>query len=208
MKPIPLTAPVWALLKKVRRRVRQSRALAKRTFLMKRVKRGDFSHFTPPPVVVCSPGGVATTMVMEHISRFLIINSESNADQLKHIPTPLPLPTRTLFITGNPDAVIASLIRRGFASRQAANLGTFVGVFARGSLQRRALRRAVTRQIESFTAASGQGHVLTVDFDELWDSVTDIKEFLSIADDAFVEDFPPRRPRKSAPLNSSGTPGP
>lgn len=151
--------------------------------------------------IIISPGGVATTMLMAHISRFKKTNDLHDHDGLKHLPRPprellegkfLPI----LMITGDPAVVYSSLARRGWVTQQAAKLASVVGVIGTKSLARKAFIRAVIRQRTRWEEAQ-LSNFMQVNYQEIWDRVDEISAFFDIDKSRFSEGFPPRRQRKS-----------
>ena len=77
-------------------------------------------------VLVVSPGGVATTTLMEHISKFTKCNDPHDADGFKHLPSVTFRKARKpkiIFITGCIDDIERSLTRRGWFYHHGALLG-------------------------------------------------------------------------------------
>jgi len=155
-----------------------------------------------PNCLVVSPGGVATTSLMAHVSAFTETNDVNDRDDLKHLAAPpywLNGEHRVLFLTGRPSRIVASLERRGYRARQAAKLGSMPAVLLPGASGRVFLRRAVERQMARWRAYA-EAHpdrVRVIPFEELWTRKQEIAAFLGIADPAFVERFPERRARES-----------
>lgn len=171
--------------------------LIRRALRAKRQIRGTVSHRSIPSIIVCSPGGVATTMLIDHIQIFREINSRDNRDGLKHLPAPPPPPTKTLFVFGDADTVVQSITRRGWSARQCANLGTIVGVLTRGRLRNFFLKRAVKNQVRRFSMQASKGHILALNWEHLWDSLDAVSSFLELDGTDFARSFPARKPRSS-----------
>ena len=145
-----------------------------------------------PPVVVVSPGGVATTMILEYLHTFVRTNDRIDRDGLKHIPAPIDSNSKFVFLYGDVDIVCASLERRGYLRTHGAKLGSPLSVVTFGRLRRRLVRAAIQRQISAFTA---RREVLSIHYDELWERLDELRVFLEISDMSFVDRFPPRQGR-------------
>ncbi|WP_164100402.1 hypothetical protein [Candidatus Laterigemmans baculatus] len=164
-------------------------------------------QFADPPSVkglegwIVSPGGVATTALLQHLSRFLTVNAVSDSDGLKHWPRP-PQDwsalggTRILFVSGDADVIYRSIRRRGWVEAQAAKLGCLTGVIARGDRQRRAFIAAVEAQKANWRAASSES-LRFITYDTLWDSAEHLAAYFGIDDRRFVSEFPKQRARLS-----------
>ena len=151
---------------------------------------------------VVSPGGVATTALMVHLKKYLRLNDLNDGDGLKHLPRPpdwLRPTDRVLFVTGDPSAAARSIERRGWVSIQGAKLGSPLAVVLPTALGRRALGRAMRRQIGAWTMASMSisVEIMIMHYDDLWSSAQRIAHFFDIDDPSFVSTFPTRRPRHS-----------
>lgn len=148
--------------------------------------------------LIISPGGVATTLLIDHVQRFSRINDRDDADWLKHLPyLPRRLRgARIVFVTGVPEEIYHSLRRRNYIWIQAAKLGCPLCQFTWGNLQRVLLIRAIKRQIKRFTNVK-TSPVLIVDYNEIWDRKIEIATHLCIDTHEFCSNFPPRRERNS-----------
>jgi hypothetical protein len=153
-----------------------------------------------PHVLIVSPGGVATTTLIRHVSKFVFTNDSQDKDGLKHLPN---LPERfrdsqTLVIyiaASSPETAIASLRNRGMHRIQAMKLasslsGLLTAFSAKDQTFSDALSESVTAQRKSFEELQGGHKVLIVEREALFRSATKIQRFLNIEDDSFVEDFP------------------
>lgn len=156
--------------------------------------RGKRLVSSPPQVAVISPGGVATTMLISHLSTFVQVNASDDSDGIKHLPRrPLNI-RKVIYLTGSVDDIIRSLNRRSFADRQLAKLGSPIGLVLRGKSRDRQLAIAVRKQQHHFETDTRS--TLVIAYDELWDEVPRIAEFLEIEPRAFARSFPPKRNRK------------
>ena len=180
-------------------RLQHEQAMLRRALIRRSDPVGDISVDRPPNLVI-SPGGVGTTFVMEHLSRFVLLNSPYDSDGLKHVPA-IPEDwferARVLYIAGDSVAVYASIERRDWTRELASKLGLVRELYAPGSARREALLQAIAAQDRFFRSASEQGKALIVAYDDIWDSVDDMAEWFAITDPAFVTEFPQRKPRAS-----------
>ena len=171
--------------------------------LIKHVGRAIFRRFSRnrarnlPELLVCSPGGVATTALMRHLRQYKSINNPGDSDGLKHMPRPPGDYVKILFVAGDPEAVFVSLKRRGWVQAQSSKLGSLAGVVLRGQAQKIAFKRAVKMQLRRFDVSTKKKEILIVSYDELWERLHEIAEFAGIDDDRFIKDFPPRVRRLS-----------
>ena len=181
-------------------RLQHEQAMLRRALIRRSDPVGDISVALPPNLVI-SPGGVGTTFLMEHLSRFVTLNSPYDSDGLKHVPA---VPddwfgqARVLYIAGDPAAVYASIKRRDWTRELASKLGLVRELYCGGSVRRGPLLEAITAQDHFFRNASEQSKALVVAYDDIWDSVSEIADWFAINDPAFVAEFPPRKPRASS----------
>lgn len=153
-------------------------------------------------VVICSPGGVATTMLLEHVACFLRTNAQNDADTLKHVPRPeliLSDPKfqgQMIYVYGEVDSIVASIERRCFVRIQGAKLGSMSAVLFPKSASRNAFAKAVSDQIETFLSCKDQ-RLMTMRFEDLWESSERLADFLAIENPQFLEDFPQRKRRQT-----------
>lgn len=150
--------------------------------------------------LVCSPGGVATTAVMKHISRFLQINDPGDIDGLKHLPRPPATSIPVLYIFGQGEQIVASLERRNYGIPHLVKLGGLSSLVAGTLFGRRpkVLATLIRKQLEEFSNVEQRGgQVLCVEFEELWDSAEAIADFFGIDDQTFIDEFPKRQKRNT-----------
>lgn len=76
-------------------------------------------------LIVCSGGGVATTMLCDFLSEYYKLNEKSDKDSLKHLPMP-PISFRSnfkcIFLYGDPVNTTISLFRRNYHHLQSRKL--------------------------------------------------------------------------------------
>lgn len=148
-----------------------------------------------PQVLVVSPGGVASTSVMEQIARFCETNSPGDGDGLKHIIRPPRKAKKMVLITGEPREVASSLRRRGYLGIHSAKMGSVLGVMLRGNLQEHYFRWLVRRQRENF--AQDKRKCLVLQYGEVFESCKKIADFLNLPSEEFCRDYPARRARRA-----------
>lgn len=148
--------------------------------------------------LIISPGGVATTFLIDYVQRFAPTNDRNDADWLKHLPyLPKQLRgARIVFVTGSPDEIYCSLFRRNYHTIQGAKLGCLLCQFTWGTFQRALLISAIKRQIKRFRNLT-TSPILIVDYDEIWDRKLEIARHLEVDIQSFCRDFPSRRERNS-----------
>ncbi len=150
--------------------------------------------------LVVSPGGVATTMLIEQISRYHLCNDSADRDGLKHRPIP-PRHShgnnqpKVLFVSGRPGDIVRSLEKRGYLRAQAAKLGVPLGPLLPTLILRRCVHYAVIRQRRNWSKYSGE--VLRIEYDDLWSNQKQMATFLEIDADSYVRNFPEFRNRAS-----------
>lgn len=157
-------------------------------------------------VVVISPGGVGSTLLIDQLGPHLRVNSRDDADHLKHLPRlPDRFPDRLkiIFVHGDVEDVVRSIDRRGWTARHGSKLASVGSVLASGPAQTEALRRAVERQIDWFERCDRPG-LLRVRYEELWDRLDEIAAFLGIDAETFRIEFPTRLAR----TGDAGEPAP
>lgn len=176
-----------------------SRRLAKH--IQRAITRRFFrpAHDFLPELLVCSPGGVATTVLMRHLKHFKTINNPGDSDGFKHPPRPPRNYKKILYVSGNPEKIFLSISRRGWLQSQSSKLGSLAGVLLRGKCQEIAFKRAVMKQERLFNPDDNEPGILIVHYDDIWDRVPEIAEFAGIDDPKFIAEFPPRIRRLSAP---------
>jgi hypothetical protein len=146
---------------------------------------------------VISPGGVGTTMLINHLAKFVRVNSPDDHDHLKHVPrlpASFPPSVKVLFVHGSVDDIVQSIARRGWIARHGSKLGSPISVLCSGRMQTNALRHAVHRQIQWFTTHPSD-NVLTIRYDDIWTNTAAIASFIGIDEPLFSATFPIRRPR-------------
>ena len=160
-------------------------------------------------VFIISPGGVASTMLLEYLSHYVSTNCPHDADGFKHLPFPPAWLKETgqkvIFISGDIDSICRSVEGRGWLARQGAKLGSFGAILFTilflAPLARVFFKLAVRRQIYRWRAwcASETDQGLFIQYAEIWSSVERIAEFCGIKDPGFVNSFPKYVPPAKPP---------
>ncbi|MEM7519683.1 MAG: hypothetical protein AAF307_01495 [Pseudomonadota bacterium] len=154
--------------------------------------------------LIISPGGVATTFLIDYLSQSVRTHDRNDADWIKHLPYVPDVEThhRLIYVYGPPADIYASLKRRDFHRIQAAKLGCPLCMFVRGTLHAWLSKRAIAKQTKAFHSAPAE-QVLCIEYNALWEAPDRIAAHLGIKDPAFVPSFPPRRARTSVPQPES-----
>ena len=158
------------------------------------------SYETPSTLegLVISPGGVASTSVMEYVQTFVNINDAGDRDGLKHRPKPPAKQSQSipvLLITGSAETIIPSLERRGYLPHQAIRLGCWTYFIVPRRFRQAKLSKAIERQKRRWS--HHKGPILLVEFEDLWDHASDIANLFKISDMRFSSEFPKRKGRAS-----------
>jgi hypothetical protein len=152
-------------------------------------------------VLVVSPGGVATTALMEYLALFLKINSPHDLDGYKHLPAPptwfVSSKTRVILLTGTETEIVSSLRRRGFLRIQAIKLGYFLGAVTSGRLQSFLIGKAIRNQYLRWINGAERSRLLVMSYNDIWDRSQDIAKFLEINQELFLKTFPARKTRSA-----------
>lgn len=149
----------------------------------------------PPPVVVVSPGGAGSSLLLKELEKYLVVNSPTDRDGLKHIPRRPRNVSQCILLTGTPVSVVRSLKRRGYLGVHGAKMGSLLAAVGPIWIQEKLLFREIRLQRRDFVRSDLP--TLVVDYSELWLSLQSIGEFLGIEESRFVRDFPPQRIRRS-----------
>ena len=146
--------------------------------------------------LVISPGGVASTSIMEHVQTFININDAGDRDGLKHRPKPssrLDRDLPVLLVVGDSHQIVQSLERRGYLPHPAIRLGCWAYFIAPRRLRVERLCRAINRQKRTWSRRGES--TLILEFDELWDRSSEIADLFGITNHGFLDDFPQRKQR-------------
>jgi len=149
-------------------------------------------------VHVVSPGGVATTMLMQHIAQYKTINDTGDSDGFKHLPI-IPRyknsETKVIFVYGAPNTVYKSIKRRGWLDVQAMKIGAAFSILATGKLKQRLFERAIIKQLSQWKTMGD--NCMIIHYECLWEQVYNIAEFLELQNSDFELTFPAKKNRLS-----------
>ena len=151
------------------------------------------------PNLVISPGGVGTSFLIHHLSRFIALNDFEDKDGLKHLPKVSKswlLEKKILFVSGKEEDIYRSIKNRGFLGFQSAKLGCYLCQFSASKLQKYFFKKAVAKQIKTYKGYKNS-NVLIIEYEDIWDNILEIKGFFSIGDDDFQIGFPNKKARTS-----------
>lgn len=162
-----------------------------------------------PKHLVVSPGGVASSAIIQHLERFIDVNSPTDKDGLKHIFRPSQIPAgvqKILFLFDKTGPILKSLERRNYHQLHIAKLGGVLRLAPLEAIWKPHLTFLVLRQRRTFL--SMQKHrmincgpeVLCISMSQIFESATEVRDFFEIQDEAFIVGFPKRRARKSQDL--------
>lgn len=153
----------------------------------------------PSSACIVSPGGVATTMLLEHTATYAIVNDANDRDGVKHalrLQGGGKFPIKVLYVCPNDTAWISSLDRRGYLTAHAGQLGA-VGYFLKFQSSSRidSLTKAAHRQLRYLEKDSEDVRVINPE--DMWTQTHEIADFLGIQDPGFEREFPSRQERRS-----------
>jgi hypothetical protein len=151
--------------------------------------------------LVVSPGGVATTTLMEFLEKFIVCNDPHDQDELKHLPS---INTRkgkipkVIFITGDDEDIERSLSRRGWFFHHGALLGN--PLCELGIIPKRVRKLWVLKGIEEqkkfFTNLEAhRSDILILNYEEIWNKKDVIAMHCNIKEPDFVLNFPKKKKR-------------
>ncbi|WP_319530962.1 hypothetical protein [uncultured Cohaesibacter sp.] len=152
-------------------------------------------------VLIVSPGGVATSMLMAQVARYKRINDPHDRDGLKHLPrpprwAPRQKPQTTVFVYGSQEEASASILRRGWLEFQAAKLACPLATISSGKKALQSYKQAIREQRRAWQSEMDKGDdVLCLRYDEIWNRLPEVARHIGIEDPDFVTSFPPRRKR-------------
>jgi len=128
-----------------------------------------------PDVLVCSAGGVATTMLLRHFSNNgILTNDPMDLDALKHSTTPPELKTikKAVYVFGNPQSAYQSLVRRNFLERQKKKTS--------GDWSSYRDPLGFEGHFESWMSHRSNYPILFVKYDDIWKNERNINKFLEL----------------------------
>lgn len=148
--------------------------------------------------IVVSPGGVASTMIINHMSQFITVNDPANQDGLKHrsaSPKEQPIGIPALLFTGDPQKIVKSLSQRDYLPHQAIRLASMSFFLVPATMRTGRFNRALDRQYRS--RVKNYSHLLVIRFGEIRDRKEEIAKHFGINDPTFLMNFPLKEKRKS-----------
>ena len=128
-----------------------------------------------PDVLICSSGGVATTMLLRHFSNNgILTNDPMDLDTLKHSTSPPELKTikKAVYVFGNPQSAYQSLVRRNFLERQKKKTS--------GDWASHRDPLGFEGHFESWMSQKANYPILFVKYDEIWENEKHINKFLEL----------------------------
>ena len=150
-------------------------------------------------VIICSPGGCANRTLNNYLEKFCISNNfltkNYNKIEINHLPRPLKLmikrKIKIILIKRDFDEIYLSHKRRGFLRNSLIWYGDAFSFYKfKNELY---LKKKFIKYLEKFYQSwTSYPNLLKleVEFNNLWTSAYNIKNFLNIKNDKFVEEFP------------------
>tara|TARA_Y100000748_G_scaffold292357_1_gene280781 strand:- start:51266 stop:52621 length:1356 start_codon:yes stop_codon:yes gene_type:complete len=139
--------------------------------------------------VICSAGGVATTLLLRHFNKLgVMTNDPMDRDRLKHSKYPPKDDNikRGIYIYGDPQEAYKSLVRRKFLDRQIKKTA--------GSWAHEEDPLGLEGHFESWLSHSNKYPIMFIKYDDIWNKIHHINEFIEFSDH---NDLPEKRPRRS-----------
>lgn len=141
-------------------------------------------------LIVISTGGVATTSLINYLKFYKKVNDENDKDGYKHL-SKFPLvqhnELKIIYIYGNYEKIYNSLKRRNIFQEQMVKLGCPFCFLLRGRLEKFFFKKCINKQIKSF---KNKHNVFVLEFDQIWEKKEQLKNFLEIQNDKFIQNFP------------------
>lgn len=162
-------------------------------------------------VLIVSPGGVATTMLIEFVQKFAKTNDHTDKDGFKHIPVP-PISfnskLRCIYIYGDPELATVSLFRRNFGRPQSKklkkdcpfpqtissnwSLEDYIDIASRDDKFRMSFYEHFSNWFYKYRLYP----TLFIRDDSIWEHITEITDFLELPRSA-IKSLPKPKARKS-----------
>lgn len=158
-------------------------------------------------VLVVSSGGVGTTFLMKHLSKYVNINDFNNIDGFKHIPIPvfsLNKNLKVIYVFGDPVMACISLFRRRYHYAHTYQMNKYLSKIKVLPIES-SIEEYVQNKMDGFymldhfsnwSSKLNTHRTLFVRYESLYEHVRDIQRFLNLDDD-FVDAFPDKRKRLS-----------
>ena len=163
----------------------------------KRYSKTQIKKLKSLDVLIISPGGVGTTVLMDHISNFKKTNDRDNLDGLKHKNKPYNEKIDSLkiiYIFGNYKSIYKSLKRREYFQTQMLYFESILGTLSSKSITLNQFKKLVITHKKNWMEVANLD-ILFMDYDDLFESKIEIKNFLNISDNRFLLNFPIRKTR-------------
>ena len=141
-------------------------------------------------LLVVSPGGVATTTLINYFKLYKKVNDENDGDGYKHLnkfPSIAKVDLKILYIYGNYEKIYNSLKRRNIFQSQMVKLGCPLCYLLRGVVEKFFFKICIDKQIKEFRE---KNNVYTLKFENIWENLEELKRFLEIENDDFIKNFP------------------
>lgn len=168
-------------------------------FLFFSLIKSERKKITNEEVLVISPGGVATTMLINYLQKYVKINDKDNFDGNKHLDqVPLAPNTKIIYLySNNYNELIASLKRRLFYFNNCAWLKSSLAIlfFFLPKTSEFFFKKALDKQTINFLS---DRKVLCIEYENIWSEKEKIQSFLGLIHKPdFIINFPAKRPRKT-----------
>jgi len=151
----------------------------------------------PPRNLIISPGGVATTMLINYLSKYIQVNDPNDKDLLKHLtklPSNLNKHTKILYIYGDTKSIFLSLKRRNYFYSHCLKMNCLKCLFFQGGLQYKFFEDRINYQKNLLTKNQNY-QLLVLSYDEIWTKKNKIKKFFKISSKEFIDRFPQKKSR-------------
>ncbi|MEK6889064.1 MAG: sulfotransferase domain-containing protein [Nanoarchaeota archaeon] len=166
-------------------------------------------EFTAPEdldVLVCSYGGVGTTLFIDFISKYKRVNCVDDCDRYKHLINPPNVQKKcfkAIYLFGDPIASLISLFRRNYQNAHAEkimDIEDWDKIASLENIDKYASEEydlfKFKRHFDLWKNSKTDYPVLFVKFEDLWKNMGKILDFLEIPKSA-LQDFPKQRERES-----------
>lgn len=162
-------------------------------------------------VMVSSPGGVGTSFLLTHLSKYKRTNNPSDKDRFKHIIFP-PLShnknIKYIYIFGSPIDSVISLFGRNFHFYHSAKIVSFKNT-VKPIPEEKTLEEYASEGTDRFLFSEQFNNWLThskfyptlfLRYEKIWDNLETLYEFLEIPQEE-ITSFPQKKERKSKLLD-------
>jgi len=163
----------------------------------KRYTRSQIKILNNLDVLVVSPGGVGTTVLIDHCKKYLTINDRDNLDGLKHKIKPFnnfKKELKIIYIDGDSLDIYSSLKRRNYFQTQLLNFESLLGVISSRLVDIKKFEKLLKLHKRNWSNMTGE-NILFLNYENLFESSKKINTFLDIQETSFIETFPKRKKR-------------